>query len=165
MDIQKEVDALNDELQAFQTGKRRFTRAQVDEITKRVDALEADVKSREKGDVQKLEQRASSGTSPPSTFEKGVEMLRSGDSALSRTRAMRRARQLWPELLEKYQTDGRTAQAAEEDRARADMAKRNAPEVQQFEGLCDEIQAGDRCSRLEAVKRAARTMNATRTNV
>jgi hypothetical protein len=97
--------------------------------------------------------------SAPATLDEAVRRLRSRDPNLPRHAAMSRARRLWPDLLEKCREEQIAIETLADAVAKADLAKRRAPEVVAFEKRVDAIQERDRCCRFDALKRAAREMS------
>jgi hypothetical protein len=89
-------------------------------------------------------------------FDDAVERITQNDGC-SKVEAMRRARRQHPELYEAYQaeTRGRIAKAAPQPVTKSEH-------VLKFETLIDNIQMRDRCSRLDALCKAAREYPAER---
>ena len=104
-------------------------------------------------------QRAVTKMTMPETFERAVEQLRAGDPLLTKTEAMQRARQLWPNVLTAFQAE--SVEKARDALARANLQTRHDPAVVAFEELTDDIQERDKCSRFEATRMAVRTMGST----
>jgi len=92
----------------------------------------------------------------PKSFDDACALVRKRDPNLSRTDALKRARRLWPDLLDAHQTQG--VEQSQDALSRADLPTRNAPEVVGFEKLAREIQARDGVSYSEAYRKAAREL-------
>lgn len=119
-------------------------------------------RARERRDVQRRAERMSKDgndeatMSEPKDFESAIERVHRHHKTITRTAAMQKARQDYPDLYKRYQAEG--IEDAAEELARASLTKRNAPQVLAFERAVDGIQARDNCSRLEALSKAAREM-------
>jgi hypothetical protein len=98
-------------------------------------------------------QRASSGVPDKAEddFLAAVEQFVERDG-VSRVEAMRRARRQHPEKYAAYQREGREAVA----KAARPKAVEKSEHVTKFETLIDNIQLRDRCSRLDALRKARR---------
>lgn len=84
----------------------------------------------------------------PNSFEEAVGIIRREQPHISRTQALSAAREGYPSLFKSYQESpaaGGPSAAVEKSEA-----------VQTFEKTVSEVQARDRCSRIEALRKAAR---------
>lgn len=89
----------------------------------------------------------------PSSFQGAIKSIRARDPKLSHTAAMSEARKQFPKLFDEFQTEGRE-RAMKSLAPPAPVAKSAA--VVAFEKRIDEMQALEKCSRIEALKAAAR---------
>lgn len=94
--------------------------------------------------------------SEPEDFDEAIERIQARDKTLNRTAAMRKARTLWPALLEKH----RAAEADLSKFAHLDVQKRNTDAIAEFEKRVDDEQIkaksiGRPISRVAALQRAA----------
>jgi len=89
----------------------------------------------------------------PTDFNAAVHLMRRRNPKLGKCAAMEQARRQYPELHKAYQVEG--VAKAQDAMARADLEKRNDPTVEGFERFVEGVQRRDRCSRIEALRKAA----------
>lgn len=86
----------------------------------------------------------------PTRFIDAIRLLRKQNPKITGTSALRLTRQKFPQLFEEYQAEG-----VANSRKTMPIVQKSAP-VLQFEKRIDEVQGRDRCSRIDALRAAAR---------
>ncbi len=167
-----ELTAIVGDLDAAMAGTMRLSASDIAKIEERLGAIEkarsrdkereayADLADADDGGRDKegeaytaLADDKGDDAMDPENLDAAARRLRARNKRLSKTEALSKARQRWPHLYEQYQREG--IEKAASALARAELTKRNAPEVAAFEQFVDRVQERDGCSRLQALNKAA----------